>query len=36
MKSLVTFKSKCSGFEEGKMEKPTILDPSTVWDVHGD
>jgi hypothetical protein len=33
MKSLVTFISKCSGFEEGKMEKPAILDLSTVWET---
>jgi hypothetical protein len=28
--SLVTFRSKGTGFEEGKMEKETIPDPSTV------
>jgi hypothetical protein len=33
IKSLVTFRSKCIRFEEGKMEKPTILDPSTVWEM---
>jgi hypothetical protein len=32
-KSLVTFRSKCIRFEEGKMEKPAILDPSTVWET---
>jgi hypothetical protein len=32
-KSLVTFRSKCTGFEEGKMEKPAIPDPSTVWET---
>jgi hypothetical protein len=32
-KSLVTFRSKCSGFEEGKMEKAPIPDPSTVWET---
>jgi hypothetical protein len=31
VKSLVTFRSKSVGFEEGKMEKPAISDPSTVW-----
>jgi hypothetical protein len=30
-KSLVTFRSKCIGYEEGKMEKASIPDPSTVW-----
>jgi hypothetical protein len=30
-KLLVTFRSKCIGFEEGKMEKAPIPDPSTVW-----
>jgi hypothetical protein len=29
----VTFRSKCIRFEEGKMEKPTIPDPSTVWET---
>jgi hypothetical protein len=29
-KSLVTFRSKCTGFEEGKMEKPAIPGPSTI------
>jgi hypothetical protein len=32
-KSLVTFRSKCIGFEEGKMEKPTIPDPTIVWEM---
>jgi hypothetical protein len=32
-KSLVTFRSKCIGFEEGKMEKAPIPDPSTVWEM---
>jgi hypothetical protein len=32
-KSLVTFRSKCTGFEEGKMEKAPIPDPSTVSDA---
>jgi hypothetical protein len=30
MKSLVTFRSKSIGFEEAKMEKLAIPDPSTV------
>jgi hypothetical protein len=30
-KSLVTFRSKYTDFEEGKMEKAPIPDPSTVW-----
>jgi hypothetical protein len=30
IKLLVAFRSKCIGFEEGKMEKPAIPDPSTV------
>jgi hypothetical protein len=29
----VTFRSKSIGFEEGKMEKPAIPDPSTVWET---
>jgi hypothetical protein len=29
----VTFRSKCTGFEEGKMEKLMITDPSTVWET---
>jgi hypothetical protein len=32
-KSLVTFRSKCVGYKEGKMEKPAILEPSTVWET---
>jgi hypothetical protein len=32
-KSLVTFRSRCTGFEEGKMEKAPIPDPSTVWET---
>jgi hypothetical protein len=32
-KSLVTFRSKCTSFEEGKMEKAPIPDPSTVWET---
>jgi hypothetical protein len=32
-KSLVTFRSKCVDFEEGKMEKPVIPDPSSVWET---
>jgi hypothetical protein len=28
----VTFRSKCTGFEESKMEKAPIPDPSTVWE----
>jgi hypothetical protein len=32
-KSLVTFRSKCIGFEEGKMDKPAISDPSNVWET---
>jgi hypothetical protein len=30
-KSLVTFRSKCTGFEESKMEKAVVPDPITVW-----
>jgi hypothetical protein len=33
VKSLVTFRSKSVGFEEGKMEKPAIQDPSTIWET---
>jgi hypothetical protein len=33
VKSLVTFRSKSIGFEEGKMEKPAISDPSTIWET---
>jgi hypothetical protein len=29
-KSLVTFRSKCISYEEGKMEKAAIPDPCTV------
>jgi hypothetical protein len=32
-KSLVTFRSKCIGYEEGKMEKAAIPDPSTVQET---
>jgi hypothetical protein len=32
-KLLVTFTSKCTGFEEGKMEKAPIPDPNTVWET---
>jgi hypothetical protein len=32
-KSLVTFITKCSSFEESKMEKAPIPDPSTVWET---
>jgi hypothetical protein len=32
-KSPVTFKSKCMGLEEGKMEKVAIPDPSTIWEM---
>jgi hypothetical protein len=32
-KSLVTFRSKCTGFEESKMDKAAIPDPSTVWET---
>jgi hypothetical protein len=32
-KSLVTFRSKCIGYEGGKMEKAVIPDPSTVWET---
>jgi hypothetical protein len=32
-KSLVTFRSKCVGFNEGKMEKLVIPDPSTIWET---
>jgi hypothetical protein len=33
VKSLVTFRSKSVGFEEGKMEKPAIPDPCIVWET---
>jgi hypothetical protein len=29
----VTFRSKCTGFEDGKMEKPAIPNPNTVWET---
>jgi hypothetical protein len=32
-KLLVTFRSNCVGFEEGKTEKAAIPDPSTVWET---
>jgi hypothetical protein len=32
-KSLVTFRSKCVGYEEGKMEKAAIPDLSTAWET---
>jgi hypothetical protein len=32
-KSLVTFRSKCVGYEEGKMEKAAMLDRSTTWET---
>jgi hypothetical protein len=32
-KPLVTFRSKCIGFEEGKMERAPIPDPSTIWEA---
>jgi hypothetical protein len=32
-KLLLTFISKCTGFEEGKMEKAPIPDPCTVWEA---
>jgi hypothetical protein len=32
-KSLVTYRSKCTGYEEGKMEKASIPDSSTVWET---
>jgi hypothetical protein len=31
-KSLVLFRSKSTGFEEGKMEKAPVPDPRTVWE----
>jgi hypothetical protein len=33
VKSLVTFRSKSVGFEEDRMEKLAIPDPSTVWET---
>jgi hypothetical protein len=32
-KLLVTFRSKCTGFKESKMDKADIPDPSTVWET---
>jgi hypothetical protein len=32
-KLLVTFRSNCAGFEEGKMEKALVPDLCTVWEV---
>jgi hypothetical protein len=32
-KSLVTFRAKCTSFEEGKMDKAPILDPNTIWET---
>jgi hypothetical protein len=32
-KSLVTFRTKCTGSKEGKMEKAPILDPRNVWEA---
>jgi hypothetical protein len=32
-KSLVTFRSKCTGFEDSKMEKAVVPYPSTVWET---
>jgi hypothetical protein len=32
-KSPVTFRSKCTGFKESKMEKAVVPDPSTVWET---
>jgi hypothetical protein len=31
-KTLVLFRSKSTGFEEGKMEKAPVLDPRTIWE----
>jgi hypothetical protein len=33
VKSLVTFRSQSIGFEEAKMEKSAIPNPSTVWEA---
>jgi hypothetical protein len=33
VKSIVTFRSKSVRFDEGKMEKLAIPDPSTVWET---
>jgi hypothetical protein len=32
-KSLVLYRSKCTGFEEGKMEKALVPDPRTIWEA---
>jgi hypothetical protein len=32
-KSLVTFRSKCINYKEGKMDKAYILGPSIVWET---
>jgi hypothetical protein len=32
-KSLVTLRSKCVSYEEGKMEKAVVPDPSTIWET---
>jgi hypothetical protein len=32
-KSLVTFRAKCTGAEEGKMEKAPIPDRTTIWET---
>jgi hypothetical protein len=32
-KSLVTFRTKCTGFEKGKMEKAPVPDLGTVWEA---
>jgi hypothetical protein len=29
----MTFRSKCTSFKEGKMEKAPVPDPSTVWET---
>jgi hypothetical protein len=29
----MTFRSKCIGFEESKMEMAPIVDPSTIWET---
>jgi hypothetical protein len=33
VKSLITFRSKSIGFDDAKMEKSAIPDPSTVWET---
>jgi hypothetical protein len=35
-KSLVLFRSKSTGFEEGKMEKASVLDLRCLGAIHGD